>query len=41
MFKAGRSAVVDDPWLTYQTASGKVIFGGRPLRPAPVPSTFS
>jgi hypothetical protein len=24
------------PWLTYQTASGKVIYGGRPLGPAPV-----
>jgi hypothetical protein len=23
------------PWLTYQTASGKVIYGGRPLGPAP------
>ena len=24
------------PWLTYQTGSGKVIYGGRPLGPAPV-----
>ena len=24
------------PWLTYQTASGRVIYGGRPLGPAPV-----
>jgi hypothetical protein len=28
------------PWLTYQTASGKVIYGGRPLGPAPASLTF-
>jgi hypothetical protein len=27
-------------WLTYQTASGKVIYGGRPLGPAPVSKPF-
>lgn len=24
------------PWLTYQTAGGKVVYGGRPMGPAPV-----
>ena len=29
------------PWLTYQTASGKVVYGGRPLGPAPVSSPLA
>ena len=28
------------PWMTYQTASGKVIYGGRPLGPAPASETL-
>jgi hypothetical protein len=29
------------PWLTYETASGKVIYGGRPLGSAPVSVPFA
>ena len=32
----GRDQQSTVPWLTYQTASGKVISGGRPLPPPPV-----
>jgi hypothetical protein len=28
------------PWLTYQTASGAVVYGGRPLGPAPASKPF-
>ena len=28
------------PWLTYQDGSGKVIYGGRPMGPAPVSRPF-
>ena len=28
------------PWMTYQTASGSVIYGGRPLGPPPASSAF-
>ncbi|MFZ0041508.1 MAG: DUF6351 family protein, partial [Solirubrobacteraceae bacterium] len=28
------------PWMTYQTSSGHVIYGGRPLGPAPVSEPF-
>ena len=29
------------PWMTYQTASGKVIYGGRPLGGAPASREFA
>ena len=28
------------PWLTYQDAHGRVIYGGQPLGPAPVSRPF-
>ncbi len=34
--KAGVNQQPTIPWLTYQTASGHVIYGGRPLGPPPV-----
>jgi len=34
--KPGVSQQPTIAWLTYQTASGKVIYGGRPMGPAPV-----
>jgi hypothetical protein len=38
--KPGVSQQPTVPWLTYQTASGKVIYGGRPLGPVPVSKAF-
>ncbi|HTX46978.1 MAG TPA: DUF6351 family protein [Solirubrobacteraceae bacterium] len=38
--KPGVSQQLTVPWMTYQTASGKVIYGGRPLGPAPVSKPF-
>jgi Tannase-like family of unknown function (DUF6351) len=36
--KPGVSQQPTIPWLTYQTASGKVVYGGRPLKPPPAGS---
>ncbi len=33
--KAGPGQVGTTPWLTYQDASGRVLYGGRPIAPAP------
>jgi hypothetical protein len=38
--KPGVSQQPTVSWMTYQTASGKVIYGGRPLGPAPVSKPF-
>jgi hypothetical protein len=38
--KSGVSQQPTIPWLTYQDANGKVIYGGRPLGAAPVSAPF-
>jgi hypothetical protein len=38
--KPGVSQRPTVPWLTYQTAGGKVIYGGRPLGPPPLSKAF-
>ena len=39
--KPGVSQQPAIPWMTYQTAQGKAIYGGRPLGPAPVSQPFA